>query len=50
MGVGVGDKEADKDVDEEGELAGDVEEEEILGETSEEAELQWSEEGRVDCP
>lgn len=43
--VPIGDEEMEDDVDEESELAGDVEEEEILRQTSEEAELQGSEEG-----
>lgn len=46
----VGDEEADDNVDEESNLAGDVEEEEILGQPSEEPKLQGSEEGRVHCP
>lgn len=48
--VAVGDEEADDDVDEKGELACDVEQEEVVRQTSEEAELQGGEEGRVDCP
>lgn len=52
MGVDVpiGEKEAEEDVDEKGELAGDVEEEDLLGQASEEAKFHWSEERRVHCP
>lgn len=50
MGVTIGDEEADNNADEEGELAGNVKEEEVLGESSEEAKLQGREEGGVDRP
>lgn len=42
--VTVGNEEANDDVDKEGELAGDVQEEEVLREASEEPKLQRSEE------
>lgn len=42
--VSVGNEEADDNVDEESNLAGDVKKEEIFRQSSEEAELQWSEE------
>lgn len=48
--VSVGDEEGDDDVEEESELAGDVEEEEILRQASEEGEFEGGEEGGVDCP
>lgn len=48
--VPVGDEEGDEDVEEERELAGDVEEEEILRQASEEGEFEGGEEGGVDCP
>lgn len=50
MGVAIGDEEADDDVNKEGELAGDIEEEEVFAESSEETELQGGEEGRVHRP
>lgn len=50
MRVPVGDGEANEDVDEESELAGDVEKEQIIRQASEEAKFEGSEEGRVDCP
>lgn len=50
VSVAVGDEETDDDVDEEGELASDVEEEQVLGESSEEPELQWGEEGGIHGP
>lgn len=46
----IGDGEADEDVDEKGKLTGDVEEEEVLRESSEEPELQGREEGGVHRP
>ena len=48
--IGVGDEKGDPDVEEEGELAGDVEKEEILRQASEEGEFERGEEGGVDCP
>lgn len=48
--VAIGHEEADDDIDEKGDLAETVEQEEILRQTSEEAELQRCEEGGVDCP
>lgn len=39
MRVPVSNKEANKDIDEEGDLAGNVKEEQILGQTSEETKL-----------
>lgn len=48
--VAIGHEEADDDIDEKGDLADAVEHEEILRQTSEEAELQRCEEGGVDCP
>jgi hypothetical protein len=50
VGVTIGYKEANDDVDEEGELASNVEEEEVLWEASEESKLQGREEGGVHCP
>lgn len=50
MGVAVGEAELDEDVDEEGELAGDVEDEEVGGEAAEEAKLHRGEEGGVHRP
>ena len=50
MEVSVGNEEADYNVDEKGELAGDIQQEEVLGESFEEPKLQRSEGGGVDCP
>lgn len=52
VGVGVAEGEAklDEDVDEEGELAGDVEDVEVRGEPAEEAKLHRGEEGGVHRP
>lgn len=50
MDVAIGDEEVDDNVDKEGELAGDIEEEEVFGESSEETELQGREERRVHRP
>lgn len=50
VSVTIGYKEANDDVDEEGELASNVEEEEVLWEASEESKLEGCEEGRVHCP
>lgn len=48
--VPVSNKELEDDVDEEGNLAAEVEPEELAREAPEEAKLHWSEEGRVYCP
>lgn len=48
--VAIGEKEVEDDVEEEGDLAGDVEEEEVLREAAEEAELHGREEGGVYRP
>lgn len=50
LSVTKGDEEADDDVDEKRQLAGNVEKEKILRQASEESELHWCEEWRVDCP
>lgn len=50
MRVSIGNEEANENVEEESDLAGTVEEEQILRQTSEEGELQRSEERRVHSP
>lgn len=50
VGIAVSDVELNGDVGEEGDLAGDVEKKEAFWKSSEESELQRSEEGRIDCP
>lgn len=50
VGVAVGEEEEEDDVDEEGCLGGDVEEEKVAGKPAEEAELQWREEGGIHSP
>jgi len=50
LNVKISDEKSDDDVDEESELAGNVKEEDLLRQASEEAELHGSEEGRVHRP
>lgn len=50
MRIAIGNTKVNSDIDEKGDLAGNVEEEEILGETPEESEFQWRKEGRVHSP
>uniref|UniRef100_M1D7F4 Potassium channel SKOR n=1 Tax=Solanum tuberosum TaxID=4113 RepID=M1D7F4_SOLTU len=50
MRVSIGNKEENDDVDEESNLAGDIEKEQVFRESSEEAKLQGSEEGGVHRP
>lgn len=50
MRVSIDNEEENDYVDEESNLAGDIEKEQIFRESSEEAKLQWSEEGGVHRP
>lgn len=50
MCVPVAEAELHEEVDEEGKLPGDVQEEEVLGEAAEEGKLHWREEGGVHRP